>query len=167
MTTEPWLSGPIAGVNTLLAPMFYTFENTRQELAEKTAGLTAADLWARPHGMTPIGYHIRHLGGAIDRLATYLRNESISSDQLAAAKAEGEPGASREELLAGMNAAMAACEAYVRTIDPATLADARSVGRKQLPTTVHGLLVHLSEHTFRHVGQAVTTIKLVRAMQNS
>jgi uncharacterized damage-inducible protein DinB len=59
---------------------------------------------------------------------------------------------------------MAACEEYLRTIDPATLRDARGIGRKQLPTTVHGLIVHIAEHTFRHLGQAITTIKLVRAL---
>jgi hypothetical protein len=37
------------------------------------------------------------------------------------------------------------------------------VGRKKLPTTVIGLIVHLAEHTQRHVGQAVSAAKLARA----
>jgi uncharacterized damage-inducible protein DinB len=45
-------------------------------------------------------------------------------------------------------------------MDPATLGDARTVGRKRLPTTVIGLLTHIAEHTQRHVGQAIVTAKL-------
>jgi uncharacterized damage-inducible protein DinB len=39
---------------------------------------------------------------------------------------------------------------------------ARDVGRRGLPTTVGGLLVHCAEHTQRHMGQAITTAKFVR-----
>jgi uncharacterized damage-inducible protein DinB len=55
-------------------------------------------------------------------------------------------------------------ETVIRALDIATLADARSVGRKRLPTTVIGLLTHIAEHTQRHVGQAVVTAKLARAL---
>jgi hypothetical protein len=51
----------------------------------------------------------------------------------------------------------------VRAVDPATLADPRAVGRKQLPTTVIGLLTHIAEHTQRHIGQAITASKWIRA----
>jgi uncharacterized damage-inducible protein DinB len=37
------------------------------------------------------------------------------------------------------------------------------VGKRQVPTTLGGLLVHVAEHTQRHVGQAITTAKLVAA----
>jgi uncharacterized damage-inducible protein DinB len=37
------------------------------------------------------------------------------------------------------------------------------VGKKQLPTSVGGLLVHLADHTQRHVGQIVTTAKVLKA----
>jgi len=50
----------------------------------------------------------------------------------------------------------------LRQIDPETLYEARGVGRKALPTTVIGLIVHLAEHTQRHLGQAITTIKTLR-----
>jgi uncharacterized damage-inducible protein DinB len=49
----------------------------------------------------------------------------------------------------------------IRSIDPATLAEARTVGRQRLPTTVIGLLTHIAEHTQRHVGQAIVAAKLV------
>ena len=52
--------------------------------------------------------------------------------------------------------------AQVRATDPSTLLDAREVGRARLPSTVVGLLFHAAEHTQRHVGQLVTTAKVVR-----
>jgi hypothetical protein len=36
-----------------------------------------------------------------------------------------------------------------------------AIGRKRLPTTLGGLLVHAAEHTQRHVGQAITTAKVI------
>jgi uncharacterized damage-inducible protein DinB len=68
---------------------------------------------------------------------------------------------SRDELLADLNRAFRDAEAVIRAIDPATLADARTVGRQRLPTTVIGLLTHIAEHTQRHVGQAISAAKLV------
>ena len=43
------------------------------------------------------------------------------------------------------------------------LLEARGVGRLQLPSTVLGLLFHAAEHTQRHVGQIVTTARMVQA----
>jgi len=43
------------------------------------------------------------------------------------------------------------------------LDEVRRIGRRQLPTTVVGLLVHIADHTQRHVGQAITTAKIVVA----
>ncbi len=162
--SEPWLSGPIEGVDTLLAPLLYSFEQTRQELAAHMIGLAPVDVWSRPFGMTPIGFHIRHIGGAADRLATYLRGEQLSEEQMARLKSESQPDAAVEQLLSELHADLARVEAYVRDLDPDTLRDPRGVGRKMLPTTVHGLIVHIAEHTQRHLGQAITTAKLIRAM---
>jgi hypothetical protein len=50
----------------------------------------------------------------------------------------------------------------IRSLNPASFAEPRMVGRNQLPTTVIGLVVHLAEHTQRHVGQLIVTAKLAR-----
>jgi hypothetical protein len=39
--------------------------------------------------------------------------------------------------------------------------DERKVGRSGLPATVLGLLFHGAEHTTRHVGQFITSVKLL------
>jgi hypothetical protein len=45
-------------------------------------------------------------------------------------------------------------------IDPATLTEPRTVGRKHLPTTLIGLLFHLAEHAQRHTGELIITAKI-------
>ena len=157
------MRGPIAGIDPLVAPLFYSFVMAREDLAEFTAGLTPDRIWARPHGFNPVGREIRHIGGSVDRLLTYLEGRQLSDAQLAEMNSEFEPGASREELLRELENHFAHAEAVVRSIDPATFAHPRSVGRKRLPTTVIGLIVHIAEHTQRHVGQAISAAKLARA----
>lgn len=163
---EPWLRGDRAGSHPLLAPVLYSFVQAREDLAQCTEDLTLDHLWARPGDVAPIGFHIRHIGGSTDRLLTYALGKSLSDEQMASMRTERHAGASRESLLAELDAALANAEAVIRGIDVATLGEAREVGRKKLPTTVIGLLVHIAEHAQRHVGQAVTTAKIVRSISS-
>jgi hypothetical protein len=160
---EPWLRGPLPDVHPLLAPALYGFQQTREDLARHTEGLTAAQVWARPHGLAPLGFHMRHIAGSVDRLTTYLEGRLLNDAQMAALAAEMEPGAGRDELLAEVDRALRRAEDVIRSIDPATLAEPRAVGRKRLPTTVIGLITHIAEHTQRHLGQAISAAKLARA----
>jgi hypothetical protein len=159
---EPWMRGPIEGVHPFLTPVLYSFQMAREDLEKCTAGLPAAGIWATPHGLTSVGFHILHIAGSTGRLTTYLQGTELTFAQLDALAAEKLPaGLSRDELLADLNRAFRDAEAVIRAIDPATLADARTVGRQRLPTTVIGLLTHIAEHTQRHVGQAISAAKLV------
>jgi uncharacterized damage-inducible protein DinB len=157
---EPWMRGPIEGVNPLIAPALYAFDHAREDLAKWTADLTTEEIWATPHGFGSVGFHLRHLAGSTERLLNYVEGKQLSSEQMAFLQAEHQPGATREELLAAMDAAFKRVEAVVRTLDPASYTEFRGVGRKQLPTTVIGLLVHIAEHTHRHIGQAISAAKL-------
>ena len=155
------MRGPIEGVNPLVAPILYTFQQAREDLGRYTEGLTDGQIWAAPHGFGPVGFHIRHIAGSTDRLMTYLEGRELTRDQLAALHGEEQPGSEgRVELLSQMEAAFQRAEATVRAIDPATLAEPRWVGRKRLPTTVIGLLTHIAEHIQRHIGQAISAAKL-------
>lgn len=160
MSTEPWLRGPVAGVDPLVAPILYAFEQAREDLAHHTAPLTHEQIWLTPHGFGSVGFHIRHIARSVDRLMTYLDQRDLSEAQFAALATEHQPGASREALLDELARSLAGAESIVRRIDPATLRDRRAVGRKHLPTTVIGLLTHIAEHTQRHVGQAIAAAKL-------
>ncbi|HEY1759563.1 MAG TPA: DinB family protein [Bryobacteraceae bacterium] len=160
MLPEPWMRGPMDGVPTLLAPILYSFQQAREDLVRYTGGLTAEQLWATPHGFGSVGFHLRHIAGSTDRLTTYLEGRQLSEAQLDFLKHEHDPGASIEELLDSMSAVFGRAEAVVRSLDIATVEDAREIGRKKLPTTVIGLLTHIAEHTQRHVGQAISAAKL-------
>jgi uncharacterized damage-inducible protein DinB len=87
----------------------------------------------------------------------------LDAAQMAALQEEMAPGGSREELLEEVNRALDASAERMRLLDAAAFTEPRAVGRKQLPTTVIGLVVHLAEHTQRHVGQAISAAKLARA----
>jgi hypothetical protein len=160
---EAWLRGPLPQVNPLLAPALYGFQQTREDLARHTAGLIASQVWSRPHGLAPLGFHLRHIAGSVDRLTAYLEGRSLNPAQITALTAEMEPGASLEELLADVDRALRHAAEAICAIDPATLCEPRWVGRKCLPTTVIGLLVHIAEHTQRHLGQAIAAALLARA----
>lgn len=158
---EPWMRGPIAGIDPLVAPVLYTFQQAREDLRRWTDGLSAAQIWATPHGFPSVGFHMRHIAGSTGRLMSYLQGKPLDAEQLAILQGEHEAaGAGREELLELVDAAFHDAERVVREIDPATLGEPRGVGRRQLPTTVIGLLVHIAEHTQRHVGQAISAAKL-------
>lgn len=160
---EPWLRGILPGVHLLVAPALYGFQQTREDLAMHTEGLTAAQVWARPHGLAPLGFHIRHIAGSVDRLTTYLEGRELDEAQMAALAAEMRADATLGELLAELDRSLDHAERVFRSIDPATLAEPRAVGRKRLPTTVIGLLTHIAEHTQRHLGQAISAAKLARS----
>ena len=65
---EPWLRGPIEGVDPLRAPILYAFRQAREDLAHWTEILTDDQIWFRPAGLAPIGFQLRHIAGSVDRL---------------------------------------------------------------------------------------------------
>jgi hypothetical protein len=165
MGEEPWLRGPLPDVDPLVAPTLHAFTQAREDLALWTEGLNDEQIWLRPHGLAPVGFQLRHIAGSVDRLTTYLRGEQLAPEQLAAIPHEMEAGLGRSALLAEVNEALDQAEQAIRSLDRDVLMESRSVGRKRLPTTVIGLVVHLAEHTQRHVGELIVTTKLARDMQ--
>jgi len=158
---EPWMRGPIPGIDPLLAPVLYSFQQAREDLRRWTAGLSGGQLWATSFGCASVGFHIRHIAGSTARLMSYLEGKPLNEGQLAALQAEREPDdLGRDELLALVDAAFEDAETVVRALDPVTLCEPRAVGRLRLPTTVIGLLFHIAEHTQRHVGQVICAAKL-------
>jgi len=102
--------------------------------------------------------------GSLDRLLTYARGDALSPTQLATLAAEKGMDASTAtptQLQSDFAAAVARALDQLRATSPATLLDAREVGRARLPSTVLGLLSHAAEHTYRHVGQAITTARVI------
>ena len=149
-------------MSPLIGPALYGFQQVREDLAKHAEGLSEAQVWARPHGLAPLGFHIRHIAGSVDRLTTYLEGRALDRPQIVALGTEMQAGASLGELWQDLERSLERSEQVIRSIDPSTLAEPRWVGRRRLPTTVMGLLTHIAEHTQRHLGQAISAAKLAR-----
>ncbi|MCC6362024.1 MAG: DinB family protein [Bryobacterales bacterium] len=162
--TEPWLSGSLTHLHPVPRAVLHCFEQARADLAHWTEGLSPEQLWARPFGLGPAGFHIRHAARSIDRLFTYAQGRLLDEAQMSALAAEMDAGASREELLDELGRVLGRVSEQLRALDPAALQESRGVGRKQLPTTVTGLLIHIAEHTQRHVGEAIVTVRVLKAL---
>ena len=148
----------------MLQPVAHSLLQCREELRARVEGLTPEQIWARPSGVASIGFHARHAAGSVDRLFTYARGERLAAVQLAALAAEADPdhGPNADAtLIAGFDGAVDRALEQLRTTSETTLTDARGVGRAQLPSTVVGLLFHAAEHAQRHIGQLVTTTKVL------
>ena len=111
-----------------------------------------------------MGFHLQHITGVVDRLFTYARAQSLSAEQQKALAREGQPeaGGGIDTLLDAFDAQVDRALDQLRVIPPHTLTERRAVGRKQLPSTVMGLLFHAAEHVQRHVGQLLVTARLLQ-----
>jgi uncharacterized damage-inducible protein DinB len=161
---EFWLRGPIAGIDPALMPAAHALLQTMEDAEAATADLSVDDLWKSPGIAAPIGFHLKHLAGATDRLLTYARGERLTDEQRAALadeKTPGTPPADAATLLTTLQASIDAAIDQLRSTPAATLQDPRAVGRAAA-STVLGLLFHAAEHSQRHAGQIVTTVKILR-----
>ena len=161
---EAWLRGPVPGVPALLQPAAHAFLHAVDDV-EAGRGLGGAEVHARPGGAASVAFHLLHLTGSLERLLTYARNEALSEEQLAAFAAERDPASLGLDAGALVDRARSALEAAVEqlraTPEPALL-EARFVGRRRVPSTLLGVLFHAAEHSARHAGQVVTTVRVVR-----
>jgi hypothetical protein len=164
--TEAWQRGPVPGFDPFLMPVVHALLQVREDLERLAATVPADRVWQRPGGAASIGFHIRHCGGALDRLFTYARGETLSDGQRAELRAEGEPGdppVTLAALVAEVGGHIDRALEQVKSTSQASLLDERKVGRAGLPATVIGLLFHAAEHATRHVGQAITTARILSA----
>ena len=162
---EPWLRGPVPGIPALLQPAAHAFLLALEDVEAAVSGLTVDQLWLKPGGAASPGFHLVHLAGSTDRLLTYARGEALSAAQraaLAGERALALPYPTLDELLTGWRTTVEGALCQLAATPEATLNNARLVGRAQLQSTVLGLLFHAAEHAQRHVGQLVTTSKIIR-----
>jgi len=160
-----WLRGPVEGFPAELQPAVHALMQAVEDVEAAVTPLSVDEIWAKPGGAASIGFHARHIVGALDRLYSYARGLALSETQIAYMKAEGVAGDPAPDGAALVNLVKTGVDAalgQLRSTPVSELADVRTVGRKQLPTTVLGLLFHGAEHSTRHAGQIITTAKVVR-----
>ncbi|HKA57113.1 MAG TPA: DinB family protein [Gemmatimonadales bacterium] len=163
----PWLRGPISGIPALLQPVAHALVDAEEDTRKALATMTAERLNRRPGGgAASAAYHVKHAMGSLDRLFTYARGESLSNEQLERLSAEKTIHAGTfqpKELAAEFSEAIRRAHAQLRATRESELLTVRLVGRAKLPSNTIGLLVHAAEHTARHVGQLMTTAKVLAA----
>ena len=145
--------------------VLHTFELAEDDMEKWCSGLSDAERNARPFGIAPVSFHLRHMVGRIDRLLTYLAGGQLSAEQMTTMRGELGAGGTTAEVMQLFKDGLADARRGVLLISPGSYEEARGVGRKMLPTTVGALMVHCADHTHRHVGQAVTTSKVVVGMR--
>ena len=160
---EPWLRGTLADVAPVPRAVLHALQLANEDIERWCGGLSDDQFNSQPCGIASLAFHIRHIARSIDRLLTYAEGRQLTEEQLASLKGEFDSGATRSELLVELSAAFAKSAERIRALDTTRVSDAREVGRGRRPTTVGGLLIHVAEHTQRHVGQAITTAKIVTA----
>ena len=145
--------------------MLHALDLALDDLTKWTEGLTDEEVHAHALGLTPVGFHLRHIARSTDRILTYAEGGQLSAEQLAALKSEQAGQETLAELLAEVRTSFSSAGARIRSLATADLNTFRGVGRKQLPTSTGGALIHVADHTQRHVGQVVTTAKVLKALR--
>lgn len=158
---EPWMRGTHTDVPAALRAVIHALELAREDVDRWCGHLTDDEWNLQPHGLPSPAFHVRHIARSIDRLLTYAEGNQLNEDQLNAMRSEGSVHALGGEVLGELDAALQNADQRVRAFIGSDLEAPRALGRKALPTCVGGLLVHVADHTSRHVGQVVTTSKLV------
>jgi len=166
-TPEVWLRGPLPEYPPVLMPVAHALLQAREDVERVATEATAEELWQRPGGAASAGYHLQHLAGSLDRLFTYARGEPLNEAQRAALLQEGAPGAPGSQLVPTVMGHIDQALEQLRDTAVESLSAAREVGQARLPSTVLGLLFHAAEHTSRHTGQFITTLKVVRGLASA
>ena len=166
--TEAWQRGPVPGIPDHLQPVAHALIGAAEDAADAVGGLSTAQLWVMPGGAASIGFHLMHLAGSTDRLFTYARGERLTEAQKAALGAERsfpDPRPATADLVRAWQETVDRSLHQLAQTTEAQLAEARGIGRLALPSNVRGLLFHAAEHATRHVGQIITTAKIVAGLR--
>jgi hypothetical protein len=163
---EPWLRGTLGQVDAVRRQVLHALELAGEDAERWCSDLTDDEVNARPFGVTPVAFHVRHMARALDRLLTYAEGRQLSAGQMEALHAELADGARTEDVLEELRVMLGRAAARIAALGP-EYEEHRGVGRQRLPSTVGGLLVHCAEHTQRHAGQMVTTASVLLGMRES
>ena len=158
------MRGRISGMPLLVQPVAHALLQAREEIEVLMDNFKDEDLWLKPAGLASVAFHLQHLRDVPDRLFTYARAQQLNNTQLAELAAEGtiDETLTVQQLIAAFNAQVNNSINELMLVNDAQLLETRGVGRANIPTTMLGLYVHAAEHTMRHLGQLLVTVKVVQ-----
>jgi uncharacterized damage-inducible protein DinB len=162
---EAWQCGPVAGVPGLLQPVAHALIGMRDEVHGIMENFPENLLWEKPAGVASPAFHLQHIRGVIERLFTYARKELLNEQQMYSLSLEGDrekTSADSRELIELLDKQVDAALDELKQVNESTLTEARGIGRKQIPTTLLGLYFHAAEHSMRHTGQLLVTVRVLK-----
>ena len=162
MSLEHWLQGGINDLDPLRAGVIYSFRHAKRDIAEWIADVPEEELQMQYGNLASVAFHVRHISASVDRLVTYATGNQLSETQLEELRQEEGRAATRSGLLAELETALTKAEATIRSFDLSAYSDIREIGRRRVPVPLGVLLLHIAEHTQRHVGQLIMTVKVIR-----
>lgn len=162
---EPWMRGSHPEVPAVGRAVLHALDLGIEDLTRWTTGLTDSEIHSQPFELPSVAFHLRHIARSVDRILTYAEGRQLSSDQLVVLKSEQTGSESLAALMAEVEVSLSDAEKRIRVLADADFETARGIGRKQYPATLGGALIHVADHTQRHVGQVVTTAKVLVALR--
>lgn len=163
--TEPWLRGTYTDIPAVGRAVLHALDLALDDITKWTTGLQESEIHAQPFELMSIAQQLKHIARSVDRILTYAEGGQLTTEQLTALKAESTGSESLAELLAEVESSFSNAAQRIRVLATAHFDTPRGVGRKQLPTSIGGALIHVADHTQRHVGQVVTTAKVLKGLR--
>jgi uncharacterized damage-inducible protein DinB len=143
----------------------HSLQMAEEDTAKWCGALDNHELHVRPFQLPSVGFQLRHIARSLDRFCCYAEGVPLTPQQLQALSTEMEPSGTREAIFKELSESLETTRQRLEAIIRQPLDKPIKIGRKGLPTTLAGLLIHAAEHTQRHVGQAITTAKVILAQR--
>ena len=163
---EPWLSGTLTEYPVLQRAVLHSLQMAEEDTAKWCGELDDVELHARPFNLPSVAFQLRHIARSLDRFCSYAEGRPLTQAQFTALGGEMTETGTRQEVFTELNQSLQDTRHRLDSIVLQPWDLKIGIGRKALPTTLAGLLVHAAEHTQRHVGQAITTAKILSAMRD-
>jgi uncharacterized damage-inducible protein DinB len=163
---EPWLRGTLSDLPVVQRALLHSLEMAQEDTARWCRRLDDdRELHARPFHLPSVAFQLRHIARSLDRFCSYAEGTPHSPEQFAALASEMDASGNRASIFGELDQSLKKTRHRLDAIVRRPLDLPLSIGRKGLPTTLGGLLIHAAEHTQRHVGQAITTAKVIVAQR--
>jgi len=166
LKAEPWLRGTLTNLPVVQRALVHSLQMAEEDTSKWCGGLNDHELHARPFQLPSVAFQLRHMARSLDRFCCYAEGVPLAPQQLQALSTEMDPSGTRETIFKELRESLDTTRQRLATIIRQPLDQPIKIGRKALPATLAGLLIHAAEHTQRHVGQAITTAKVILAQRD-
>ena len=75
--TEPWLRGTLQEIPAVQRAVVHALQLAGEDLQRWCGGLSDEQINARPGGLPPVAFHLRHIARSLDRLLTYAEGKDL------------------------------------------------------------------------------------------